>query len=292
MYVQRLGEGRECSAPSLPTVFPCDRVPCWTWGEAHCQEVPVILLFPYHALVFACVTTHLALPLFRLPRPSYILIITELLLYLMKWNHEGLLLRRWQEKWFVCVQYRYGIYKPLLLVPWELCTLYNDWIYFSRLFLNPPRSIPTYSLLPTSSSLSAFCNNPLKSFMLPINSWALGKPLEPGQLVTSYICVENWLSLSCQLGLRDRVLSFIEDTALFWFSLTSVSYISTPSSLRVPKTQLLPFLPVSASLCICVCVYIIDVPFYIQEHIWWGASLQLTADGISPQTKCCNADMV
>jgi len=121
----------------------------------------------------------------------------------VKWNHEGQLFRRWQEKWFVCVQYRYGIYKPLLLVPWDLRTLYIDRIYFSRLFLTPPRSIPTFSLLPNSSSRSALCNNPLKSFMLPINSWALGKPLQPGQLITSYIFVENWLSLSCQLGLRD-----------------------------------------------------------------------------------------
>jgi len=128
----------------------------------------------------------------------------------MKLNHEGLLFRRLQEKWFVCVQYRYGIYKPLLLVPWELYTLYNDRIYFSRLFLTPPRFIHTSSLLPTSSSLSALCNNPLKSFMLPINSWALGKPLEPGQLVTSYIFVENWLSLSCQLGLRDS------GTVVYW----------------------------------------------------------------------------
>ena len=48
------------------------------------------------------------------------------------------------------------------------------------------------------------------------------------------------------------VLSCIEDTAWLWSSLTSVPCeISTPSSLRVPKTQFLPFLPLSVSMCIC-----------------------------------------
>ena len=74
------------------------------------------------------------------------------------------------------------------------------------------------------------------------------------------------------------VLSCIEDNALFWVSITSVSYISTPSSLWVPKTQLLPFLHLTLSLCIYLCVYISDVPFYIQTNTWWGASLQLIAD--------------
>jgi len=114
-----------------------------------------VLLFSYQALVNACVTTHLALPLCRLPRTSYILNNLWITFVLNEMKSWGLLFRRWQEKLFVCVQYRYGFLKTTFIS--SLRTWYI--IYCKNLlFISLPNSSQIHQhLIPSPNFKLSFC---------------------------------------------------------------------------------------------------------------------------------------